>query len=166
MNVMRRLVVLSSVLCAGAISFTPGDAVGGSTAVGSNCHVYNYQLTTPPPYLTDTNVIAHGLYDPDAPLLGVTCSLPTENTLGSTVNFRARVYDGSSTTGVSCYGVVYNQDGTAIVTSSTTSTSGAGMGYSTLTRSVTVSPQSSSYTYGLVCTLPGNLSNISAVRIY
>lgn len=166
MNVMRSLVLVSSVLCAAAISFTPGDAVGGSAAVGSNCHVYNYQLTTPPPYLTDTSVIAHALYDANAPLLGVTCSLPTENTLGGTVNFRARVYDGSDTTGVTCYGVVYNQDGTAIVTSSQTSTSGAGMGYSTLTRSVTVFPQSSSYTYGMVCTLPGNLSNISAVRIY
>jgi len=166
MNVMRRLVLLSSVLCAGAVSLTPGDAVGGSTAVGSNCHVYNYQLTTPPPYLTDTNVIANALYDTNAPLLGVVCSLPTENTLGTTVTFRARVRDNSDTQVVSCYGEVYNQDGTAIVTSSTTSTGVSFMGASTLTRTVTVSPQSSSYTYNMICTIPGNQSNISSVRIY
>ena len=166
MNVMRRLVVLGSVLCGVAVGFTPGDADAGSSAVGSNCHVFNHQLTTPPPYLTDTNVIANALYDANAPLLGVTCSLPTENTLGTTVNFRARVRDNTDTQSVSCYGQVYNQDGTAIVTSSTTSTGIAAQGAFTLTRSVTVSPQSSSYTYAMICTIPGNQSNISSVRIY
>lgn len=166
MNGMRRLVLLSSALCAGAVGLTPGDADAGSTAVGSNCHVYNYQLTTPPDYLTDTNVIAHAIYDEAAQPLGVTCSLPTENTLGTTVTFRARVRDNSATQSVSCYGVVYNQDGTAIVTSSTVSTGAAFQGAQTLTRSVTVSPQSSSYTYGMVCTIPPNQSNISSVRIF
>jgi hypothetical protein len=166
MNVMRRLVLVSSVLCAGAVSLTPGDAGAGSTAIGSNCHVYSVDLATPPPYITDTNVIAHGLYDPSAQLLGVTCALPTENTLGGTVNFRVRVYDGSDTTRVTCVGVVYDQDGQPFINSSSMITSSSGMGYSTLTRSVTVSPQSSTYTYGVRCTLPGNLSNISSVRVY
>ncbi len=48
------------------------------------------QLSTPPPFLRHTNAISHGLYDESAQLLGVTCTFPTENTLGTTVNWRAR----------------------------------------------------------------------------
>lgn len=163
---MKKLISLGLLTFVGAVGLTPSDAIGGSVAVGSNCHVYNYQFSSPPAYLRHTNALSHGLYDESAQLLGVTCLLPTENTLGTTVNFRARVFDNSTTTAATCYGVVYNQDSSTVATTSALTTSVSGTGTTNLTGSVTVSPQFSSYTYGINCTLPGNQSAIYSVRVY
>ncbi len=163
---MRKPISFGAIVCVGAVGLTPSDAFGGSTAVGSNCHIYNYQLSTPPAYLRHTSSLSHGIYDNDAPLLGVTCLLPAENTLGATVNFRARVFDNSTTRAVTCYGVVYNQNGSSIATTPAQTTSISGTGTSNLTASVYVSAQSSSHTYGINCTLPGNQSAIYSVRVY
>lgn len=163
---MKNVMSFVAVLCVGAVGLTASDAIGGSTAPGSNCHAYNYQFSAPPAYQRHTNALSHGLYDDDAQLLGVTCLLPTENTLGTTVNFRARVFDNSETTAATCYGVVYNQNGSSIATTTALQTSASGIGTSTLTGSVSVSPQSSSYTYGINCTLPGDQSAIHSVRVY
>lgn|GEM_PF-2112100 len=166
MNAIKNLMSLAALVCAGAVSLTPGEASGGSSVAGSNCHVFNYQFSTPPPYLRHPNAVSHGNYDPSAPLLGVTCLLPTENTLGTTVNFRMRVSDYSDAAGVTCYGVAYNQDGNTVATTTAATTSAADQGGFTLTKSLSVNPQSSSYTYGVNCTLPGNQSAIFGVRIY
>jgi len=166
MNSMKHLMSLATLLSAGAIAFAPGEAAGGTTSVGSLCQVYDYMLAQPPPNLKYTNMVFHGSYDESAPLLGVTCPLPVENTLGTTVNFRARVFDNSTTTRAQCYGAAYDQNGTALVTSAAMNTSVSGTGVSTLTSSITVSPQSSSYTYGIHCTLPGNQSAIYSTRVY
>jgi hypothetical protein len=156
-----------AVLSAASICLTPGDAIGGSTAVGSACEPYAYQLATPPAYQVQTNAINHGLYAADAQLLGVTCPIPIETTLGATVTFRVRVGDGSDMNPVTCYGSAYNQNGDAIGTTSAMTTSAAGTGTSTLTATLAVSPQSSSYTYGVNCTLPGNpQSAVKSVRVY
>jgi len=166
MKTMKHLMSLATLLSAGAVALAPAEAAGGSVALGSNCQVYDYMLAQPPPNLTYTTMIFHGSYDESAPLLGVTCPLPIENTLGTTVNFRARVFDNSTTTRAQCFGVAYDQNGTALVTSAAMNTSVAGTGVSTLTSSITVSPQSSSYTYGVHCTLPGNQSAIYSTRVY
>jgi hypothetical protein len=163
---MKNQISLVAALCVGVVGLSASNAIGGSTAVGSNCHVYWHQFSTPPPALIHTNAISHGLYDDDAQLLGVTCLLPTENTLGTTVNFRARVFDNSETTPVTCYGVVYNQNGSSVATTSELTTSAAGIGVTNLTGSVSVVPQSSTYTYGINCTLPGDQSAIYSVRAY
>jgi hypothetical protein len=163
---MKHLVSVAAVLCVGAVGLTASNAIGGSVAVGSNCHVYNYQFSTPPAYQRHTNALSHGLYTDDAQLLGVTCLLPTENTLSTTVNFRARVFDNSETNAVTCYGVVYNQNGGSIASTSAMNTSASGIGESTLTGSVSLGAQSSSYTYGINCTIPGDQSAIFGVRVY
>lgn len=163
---MKKFILLASFLGIGGVGLAPSDALGGSTATGGHCQVFNYQFSTPPPFLRHTNAISHGLYDESAQLLGVTCTLPTENTLGTTVNWRARVFDNSTTTAVTCSATAFNQDGGTVASSSVKTTSVSGTGTSTLSGTIAVSPQSSSYTYGVTCTLPGNQSAIYSARVY
>lgn|SRR5688572_15429132 len=163
---MKNLVSLFAVLSVCAVGLTSGNAVGGSVAVGSDCHVYNFQFSEPPPYQRHTNALSHGLYTDDAQLLGVTCALPTENTLGTTVNFRARVFDNSETNSVTCVGTVYNSSGSSIASTSELTTSASGVTTTTLSGSLTLAAQSSSYTYAINCTLPGDQSAIHAVRVF
>ena len=166
--ILRNLVSIASILCTGVVCLTPGEALGGSTTLGSDCHVYNYHLSTPPPYQKQTNYINHGVYDDTQDnLLGVTCVLPTETTLGTTVNFRARVNDANPNFGITCYGTVYNQNGDTVVSTSALTTGAAQTGTITLTGSVAVSPQSASYTYGINCTLPtGIATTLQSARVY
>lgn len=163
---MKKLFSFVAVLCVGAAGLTPSDAFGGAGAVGSNCHVYNYQSTTPPSHQRFTSSLAHGLYDPGAQRLGVTCPLPMENTLGNNVGFFISVFDNSTTDRVTCYGVVYNQHGSTIATTAALNSSTSGTGNLTMSGSVAVYPQVNSYTYAVNCTLPANQSAIRAVRVY
>jgi hypothetical protein len=163
---MKKLVLLASLLGGGTVGLAPSDALGGSTATGAHCQVFNYQFATPPPFQRHVNAISHGLYDQNAQLLGVTCTFPTENTLSTTVNWRARVFDNSTTAAVTCYANAFNQDGGTVASSTVKTTSVSGTGTSTLSGTISVSPQSSSYTYGVTCTLPGNQSAIYSARVY
>jgi len=166
MNSMKHLMSLATLLSAGAVALTPGEAAGGSTSLGSLCQPYNYMTGPIPIYFATQSMIYHGSYDHDAPVLAVGCPLPIETMLGTTVTFRARVFDNSTAQRAQCYGAAYDQNGTALVTSAAMNTSIAGTGVSTLTTTVTVSPQASSYTYGIHCTIPGNQSAIYSTRVY
>jgi hypothetical protein len=84
--------------------------------------------------------------------------------LGSSVTFRVRAYDSSSSESVSCFGVVAHESGSQAVTSGTMATGVSDVGTFTLSSTVSVPNNVNTNMYAVSCSVP-NGSVIYTVRV-
>src|SRR5262245_21395653 len=106
---------------------------------------------------------------PSSNTITVSCPIPMDGTaLGSTVSFRMRVLDNSTSTGFSCIPYVYNQSGSLVSAGATKTTGTLQTGTVTLGGSdwtATVSGNVATNIYTIQCTMPGNNSIIHTQRV-
>jgi hypothetical protein len=99
----------------------------------------------------------------------VACPIPVDTTaLGSTVSFRMRVFDNSTSTGFSCTPYVYNQSGSAVASGATKTTGTSQTGSLTLGGAdwtASVPGNVNTNVYVIQCTMPGNSSIIYNQRV-
>lgn len=99
----------------------------------------------------------------------VSCLIPMDATaLGSTVTFKLRVLDNSTTLGFTCTPYVVNQDGTIIASGATRSTTAAATGTLTIGAATpwtaSVSGNVNTNLYAIQCAIPGSTSRIYTAR--
>jgi hypothetical protein len=160
---MKNLFSMAAVLCAAGLALTAHDVFAGATLGGANCvGLLGAQAT----YGTQ----AAANFTSSA--FTMNCPIDVDHQLPSTtVNFRARVSDNSTTEGFSCTGFVHDQNGVQIGATSARTTSVAGTGSSTLpsagTWTATISTtQANTHIYSIQCSTPGNQSSIATVRAF
>ena len=156
MKVLTQLMALVPAL--GFAFFCSGDVLAvGATGNGNLCVplLGSFQYTTVG--------IASGADDNVA-----ACPVPLDDqalpSSPSSVNFRVRVYDNSTSAGFSCTAYVHDRDGNPITSVGPRTTSVSGTGGSTLGSpggtawTATVTGNVNSNLYTIQCTMPGNYS--------
>ncbi len=162
---MRALVALS---CLGACSLTSGVAQSGVTTLGSNCverwlgpnqvGSNNFDGVL----YTETSIMSAG-YESGLSTV-VVCPISVDHDLGTQAEFDVRVYDGSSPGNYSCQAMAYDATGTWKGASGEVSSSG--FGTQTLTLVINNVNPTSSWTFSILCKIPGNPSQLQAIRAY
>jgi hypothetical protein len=99
----------------------------------------------------------------------VSCLIPMDATaLGSTVTFKLRVLDNSTTQGFTCTPYVVNQNGVIIASGATRTTTAAATGTLTIGAAVawtaSVPGNVNTNLYAIQCAIPGNNSRIYTAR--
>lgn len=157
---MKKLAPVATIaaLVALGLGLTTSDVQAGATAPGLLCEVASGSA-----FWGTTGVAS-------STSATLSCAIPMDHQLGTTVTFRSIMQDQSTSGSVVCTGYVHNQDGTQLAASGNMSTSSC-TSACLLSReaTVTVSPQSSTYVYSVRCTLPSTsniYSSVESVRAY
>jgi hypothetical protein len=147
-----------------ALALLPGDVLASAATVsGTHCKPLSGST-----YAYDNTGIRN-TGTPGSSTIVVSCPIPMDPTaLGSTVSFRMRVLDNSTSTGFSCVPYVYSQSGSLVAsgatkTTGTSQTGGVTLGGSDWT--ATVSGNVATNVYMIQCTMPGNSSIIYTQRV-
>jgi hypothetical protein len=148
------------------IALLPGDVFGSpATASGTHCKLVYGSPNSTYAYQRD------GIHNtgPSASPITVACTIPMDSTkLGSTVSFRMKVKDNSTSAGFSCVPYVYDQNGNLIGSGATMTTSASQTGNVTLggtNWTVSVPGNVNSNVYVIQCSMPGNTSIIYNQRV-
>jgi hypothetical protein len=164
MKTLARLAVVTS-FCAMGFGLTSGDVHAGATVPGNICEHVSGAAT---PWAT-TAIQVNGIST-------VTCPIPIDHQLGTTVTFRMGVTESSSvpTDRIVCNGYVYNENGSQLgmvtpnITSAACDNQGGGCKI-TAQQSTTVNPQSATNVYVMKCNTPNSglpYSAIETVRVF
>jgi hypothetical protein len=141
-----------STVAALGLSLTASDVHAGATASGLHCEPVSGSVFWGTTGVASTHTAT------------ITCGIPVDHQLGTTVRFRTVMQDLSSGF-VNCNGYVHNLDGTQLAASGNMSTSSCTSNCLLAQEAtVTVNPQSGSYVYSVRCTLPANSMNYSSVE--
>ncbi len=155
---MSSLAMIASV---GVVGLSAGVANSTSSA-GINC--VSWGTGNLPGYTPSAALNPN--YDNNS-ILPLACPVDMDHTpSGSTVTFRLKLFDNSTTKGFSCTATVYDSNGSAIATSSAMTTPTTSTGTYTLYKTINVAPQSSFNTYAINCQVPGNQSAVLNVSAY
>ena len=158
---MRTLAQLAPIAVLAAL--TSSDAFAGATAPGAICEYVSgdsIQYATTAIEVSGASV--------------VTCAVPVDHQLGTTVTFRVAMTDSMLSDVITCNGYAYSQDGTQLNSVSPNITSSACNGQpigckDIEEKTITVSPQSATNVYVVRCQTPvaaGTYSSIESVRAY
>lgn len=148
------------------IALMPGDVfASAATASGTHCKLVYGSPNSTYAYQRD------GIHNTGAGASPITvaCTIPMDGTtLGSTVSFRMKVKDNTTSAGFSCVPYVYDQNGTLIGSGATLTTSASQTGNVTLGGTgwtVSVPGNVNSNIYVIQCSMPGNASIIYNQRV-
>jgi hypothetical protein len=164
MKTFARILTIS-ILSAVGLGLTSSDLHAGATVPGNVCEWVSGAAT---PWAT-TAIQVNGVSV-------VTCPIPIDHQLGTTVTFRMGVTESSSvpTDRIVCNGYVYSENGSQLgmvtpnITSAACDAQGGGCKI-TAQQSTTVNPQSATNVYVMKCQTPlGTLpySALETVRVF